>query len=215
MKRVILLGKGSLAIKIAKYFLSNSSTFKLEYIVPSIPEPTWDDSLVNFAKKERVNIIESGNLEDIPGVKNKDWFIDLAFSVFYSKIIKKWFIDKCNKILNLHNSPLPKYRGVRPINWALKNNEIEHGVTIHEITPGIDDGPIVAQLKYSIYPYFEEVEDVYKKALDYGYLLFLKTIPFIDKIKPRPQDENSATYYSKKSIKYLKERSNWTKEISD
>ena len=45
--------------------------------------------------------------------------------------LKQNFIDSCKNIINLHNSPLPKYRGVRPINWALKNGEHSHGVTIH------------------------------------------------------------------------------------
>ena len=60
---------------------------------------------------------------------------------------------------------------------GVKNNEVEHGITIHEITPGIDDGPIVGQLKYSIYPQFDEVVDVYRRSLEYGWILFQQTIP--------------------------------------
>ena len=138
----------------------------------------------------------------------------LVFSVFYDKIIKDWFIRKCNKILNLHNAPLPKYRGVQPINWALKNNEDKHGVTIHEITPGIDDGPIISQLEYSIYPYFDEVRDVYERALNYSWMLFEQTIPILDKIIPKEQDDSAATYYSRKQSNRLEERQNFTKESS-
>jgi len=207
---VIVFGKGTLAIRISEWFL-RSDKYELAMVAPVIPEPTWTDSISQWAFKNGVPVIESGHYKDIPNVKDDKWEIDLAISVFYEKIIKEWFIKKCKRILNLHNSPLPKYRGVSPINWALKNGEIEHGVTIHEITPGIDDGPIVAQLKYSIYPDFEEVIDVYNKALLYGYLLFEQTMPVLDKIVARPQDESLAKYYSAKENHLLGEYRYFTK----
>ena len=135
-------------------------------------------------------------------------------SIFYDKIIKKDFIDKCKKIINLHNAPLPKYRGVSPINWALKNKEQEHGVTIHEINPGIDDGRIIGQIKYSIYPEFDEVIDVLNRSVIYGYSLFVNTIPLLDQITPFEQDENNSSYYSGQENEFLKERRNFTKAES-
>jgi len=212
-KRVVLLGKGTLAIHAADWFHTNPA-FELECIVPVIPEPSWTDSLSDWAIKNKVSIIESGRYEDIPGVRENGRTIDLAFSVFYDKIIKDWFIKKCDKILNLHNSPLPHYRGVSPINWALKNNENEHGITIHEIIPGIDAGPVVAQLKYSIYPKFDEVVDVYTRSLAYGAILFDQTMPLVYKITPMEQEHAQATYYSKEQNELLGERKNFTKEQS-
>lgn len=214
-KTVVLLGKGSLAIQILRWFLENSDQYEIKSVVPSIPEPTWDVSLSAFCKSNGISLVESGLIKDIPDVKDANWSVDLSFSVFYSRIIKKWFIEKSGRILNLHNSPLPKYRGVRPINWALKNSEVEHGVTIHEITQGIDDGPLVAQLKYSIYPEFEEVRDVYEKALFYGYALFQKTMPILDKIVPREQDHDESSYYSYQQANQLGDRANWDRRSSE
>ena len=212
-KKVVVLGKGSLAIRISDWFF-NSNEYDLIYTVPVIPEPTWTDSFKNWSSSKNIPTIDSGDYNDITGINSNDWKVDLCFSVFYDKIIKEWFIKKCEQILNLHNAPLPRYRGVRPINWALKNNEKKHGVTIHEITPGIDDGPIISQLEYSIYPYFDEVIDVYKRALEYGWILFLQTIPVLEKITPKKQDESMATYYSTKENHLLGERAGFTKQIS-
>jgi len=213
-KKVIVLGKGDLAIKVSNWFQENKK-YDLILIVPVVPEPKWTGSLREWAKKNQIPLIESGHYKDISGVKYSNWEIDLAFSVFYDKIIEKWFIEKCKKILNLHNSSLPKYRGVNPINWALKNNEKEHGVTIHQIALEIDSGPIVSQVKYSIYPSFEEVRDVYQKSLDYGFLLFKKTMPILEKIEPRYQDESLVTYYNKKDKEALGERKDFTKDKSN
>jgi methionyl-tRNA formyltransferase len=187
----VLLGKGALAVRVAAW-LRDQPEFDLRCVVPVIPEPTWTDSLSDWAAGAGVPVVDSGHYRDVPaGIE-----IDLAISIFYDKIIKLSFLHRCGRALNLHNSPLPRYRGVSPINWALKNGENHHGVTIHEISPGIDDGPIVGQLTYSIYPELDEVEDVYGRALEYGYLLFTRTMPLIDRIVPRPQDSDRATYYS-------------------
>ncbi|HEO70715.1 MAG TPA: formyl transferase [Candidatus Hydrogenedentes bacterium] len=212
-KSTILLGKGTLAVRVADWFL-NSPNYDLVRVVPVMPEPKWTDSLSDWAKAHGIPIVQSGHFGDIPDVEAEDWNVDLAFSVFYDKIIKAWFIDKCTRILNLHNGPLPKYRGVSPINWALKNEETLHGVTIHEITPGIDDGPIIGQVLYSIYPDVDEVITVYRRALEFGWLLFQQTMPLLDQIAPRPQDDSQATYYNAKQNDLLGERRHFTKAES-
>jgi len=190
-KRVIVMGKGSLAIRIAEWFC-NSEQYELIQIVPVVPEPSWTDSFIEWANKNGIATVASGHYKDVFCL-DEDEKIDLVFSVFYDKIIKKWFIDRCDKILNLHNS---------------------HGVTIHEIAPGIDDGQVYAQLEYSIYPEFDEVIDVYKRALEYGWVLFCQTMPIIDKIAPRSQDHSLATYYDLRKNHLLQERRNFTKDQS-
>lgn len=202
-KNVVVLGKGSLAIQIAQWFL-DSPSYSLICVVPQIPEPTWTESLVDWACTNGVPFIKSGNYTDL--LKDKKEKIDLGVSIFYDKIIKHDFIEYAGKLINIHNSALPKYRGVKPIHWALKNNETTHGVTIHEITEGIDDGPVISQVTYSIHPQFEEVIDVYNRSLKYAWLLFLQTIPNLWNIKPIDQDNSQSSYYSTKNDHLLGER---------
>lgn len=207
-KVAVLLGKGDLAIRLAEWFRA-SDAYDLTHIVPAMPEPTWTGSLVEWARSAGVPIVESGHYRDLPARG-----IDLAFSVFYDKILSSEFIERCGRALNLHNGPLPRYRGVAPINWALKNEEQHHGVTIHEITPGIDDGPIISQVIYSIYPEFDEVRDVYGRALAFAYTMFEQTMPLLDRIVPRQQDEAQASYYSAGDQAQLEERRFFTRAES-
>ena len=204
-KKVIVAGKGVLAVKVSTWFLT-SEDYKLCEILPLAPEPDWCASLAKWAEDNEIPIVESGDYRDR---ETED--IDLFVSVFYDKIIKKDFIDSCGKIINIHNGPLPLYRGVAPINWALKNGEDSHGVTIHEITPGIDDGPIYGQLIYPIYPDIEEVRDVYSKSLTYGWGLFLDVAPKLYEIEPRPQNSLEASYYSSKDKHELGNRLDWSR----
>src|SRR5262249_14395950 len=149
--------------------------------------PGWTESLAAWCQQAGVPCYRDHT--DLPSA------LDLVVSCYYDKILREDFIARQHRVINLHNSPLPKYRGVNPINWALKNGEREHGVTIHEIIPAIDAGPIIAQVKFTICPEIEEVRDVYHKAIEYGWVLFRTTIPLLDRIIPVEQDHAQATYY--------------------
>ena len=89
----------------------------------------------------------------------------------------------------------------------MKNGESQHGVTIHKIHGGIDDGDVLGQVTYPIYPEIEEVEDVYNKALEYGWVLFKDVISKIEyTTKNAKAQAGTLSYYSNKQNKLLKER---------
>ena len=54
--------------------------------------------------------------------------------------------------INLHASLLPKYRGAAPINWAIFHGETETGVTVIHMTPRLDAGPAIVQVRTAIGP---------------------------------------------------------------
>jgi hypothetical protein len=203
--KTIVLGSGSLAIRIADWFL-NSPRFELLGVVRRQEEPEWDEKLSGWALEHGVTCW--------PGHTSVPGSGFLAFSCFYDKILDRDFIARCGLALNLHASPLPRYRGMRPVNWALKNGEREHGVTIHGIDEGVDSGPIYSQVKFTIWPEFDEVRDVYERCLRYGWPLFTDTMERIESIVPTAQrDEDALTYYGRDAVG-LGDRANWTREES-
>lgn len=56
------------------------------------------------------------------------------------------------RILNIHPSLLPKYRGLDTHARALAAGDAEHGCTVHEVTPALDDGPILGQARVPVLP---------------------------------------------------------------
>lgn len=207
--RTVLLGKGAIAIRAAAW-LQDRPDFDLMAIVPVIPEPTWTDSLSDWGAGAGIPVVDSGDFRDLDAALE----IDLAVSVQYHTIFTPAFIARCDRIVNLHNGPLPRYRGVAPINWALKNGEHHHGVTLHEITPGIDAGPVIGQVIFSIYPDVDEVRDVFERASEFGYVLLTQTLPWLDRIVPRPQDEAHALYYTAGDAERLGDRRDFTRALS-
>jgi phosphoribosylglycinamide formyltransferase-1 len=55
-----------------------------------------------------------------------------------------------NKLLNIHPSLLPKFKGLHTHQRAIEANETEHGATVHFVTEELDDGPIVLQARVPI-----------------------------------------------------------------
>ena len=51
---------------------------------------------------------------------------------------------------NMHPAPLPRYAGLNAVSWAIYRGERTHGVTIHQMVPEIDAGPIVYQAFFDI-----------------------------------------------------------------
>ena len=56
------------------------------------------------------------------------------------------------RMLNIHPSLLPKYRGLHTHARALKAGDAEHGCTVHEVTPELDEGPILGQARIAVNP---------------------------------------------------------------
>lgn len=202
---VVLLGKGELAIR-ALYWLHTSSLYEIVSVVPVKEEPDWTPYLgmhaVNLSISDPGMIAITHDFRAAPCA-------DLALSVFYDRILPPDWIARYGRVLNLHNAPLPAYRGVNPINWALKNGETSHGVTLHEVTAGIDDGPIVAQTTFPIWPATDEVEDVYRRSLAFGWTLLEAVLPLLGSIEAVAQDESKASYYARSDAVRLGDRAGW------
>ena len=67
------------------------------------------------------------------------------------KILSRSFIKKFNgKIVNIHPSLLPKYKGLDTHQKALKNNDKYSGCTVHYVTDKLDSGKIILQKNVKI-----------------------------------------------------------------
>ena len=69
----------------------------------------------------------------------------------FMRILSKEFIEKFNgKIINIHPSLLPKYKGLNTHSRAIKNKDKFAGCTVHYVTAKLDSGKIIIQKKIKI-----------------------------------------------------------------
>jgi phosphoribosylglycinamide formyltransferase-1 len=77
--------------------------------------------------------------------------IDLILLSGFMKILPKDFTDKFyGKIINLHPSLLPKFKGLNTHKKVLISKEKYHGASVHFVTSRLDDGPIIIQGKTKV-----------------------------------------------------------------
>jgi len=62
--------------------------------------------------------------------------------------LKPW----AGRMINIHPSLLPKYRGLHTHRRALKAGDAEHGASVHYVTAELDGGPVIAQTRLQIQP---------------------------------------------------------------
>ena len=122
---------------------------------------------------------------------------DLLVSILGNQIFKDPIINLAPKgCLNLHTAILPKYRGLMPTFWVLKNNEKHTGVSVFYVDNGIDSGPIIIQKKIAIGSATQE--ELIKKTKKLGMEAIAEAVDLIEKDKVKILENNAAekTYYS-------------------
>ena len=91
-------------------------------------------------------------------------------------------------VLGIHASLLPKYRGGAPLNWALLQGERETGVSLFELTDGVDDGPLYGQRRFPIRAH-DYIGDLVERASDAAVDLLSESIASMadGSLTPQPQ----------------------------
>ena len=115
----------------------------------------------------------------------------------YSMAISwKWMLPTTNKLIILHDSLLPKYRGFSPLVSALLNKESTIGVTALYANDFYDSGDIIAQSKTDIYyPIkIQKLINIIEKNYQELAVRIVKKIKEGESIQGTPQNHDQATY---------------------
>lgn len=80
------------------------------------------------------------------------------------------------KMVNIHPSLLPKYKGLNAVQQALDNKDNELGVTIHYVDEGMDTGEIISQEKITIENIDEPLESIMAKVHNIEHELYVETL---------------------------------------
>ena len=71
----------------------------------------------------------------------------------FMRVLTPWFVNKWQgRMVNIHPSLLPKYKGLDTHQRALDAGDTEAGCTVHWVSPGVDDGEIIQQASLPILP---------------------------------------------------------------
>lgn len=76
---------------------------------------------------------------------------DILCLAGFMRVLTPGFVERfAGRMLNIHPSLLPKYPGLHTHQRALEAGDAEAGCTVHEVTPVLDDGPILGQARVPV-----------------------------------------------------------------
>ncbi len=201
-KKIIYIGGKQIGVDCLKILLKKG--VKPNLVIANLDDKgvdTWHDSLVKFAKKRKLPLIQGARLND-KKLQNQiiDLHPDIIFSIGGTHLIPEQIL-KIPKLgcFNIHPALLPKYRGRYSTVHALFNNEKHIGVTAHWMDMGIDTGPIIIQKKFKVEP-FDTAKSVYDNFTRLGTEIFNEFIDsWINNTIPKsqPQNKRGASYFPK------------------
>ena len=174
---VFISGTGSNLKSLIKFSNINNSPISIELVISNNSEAKG----LNYAKKYNIKkkVLDFKNKKLTENIlinilkKNNINIICLAG---FMRILSKNFLKKFKgKVLNIHPSLLPKYKGLNTHKRVLRNKEKYSGCTVHFVNDRLDSGKIIMQKKVKISKKETETS-LAKKILSQEHKLYPKAI---------------------------------------
>lgn len=199
---IVLWGTPYLSVAIAQSLLKSTNIQAIittpdtlqgrkKMLTPSPLKTFAQEHNIPVFNPDKLNTPETAKL--LQSLKSDIWLV-----IAYGKIIPQSILDIMpNKVLNIHPSRLPQYRGPSPIQASLLNDDTTTAVSLMQLDHLMDHGPIIAQQKIQILPTDTYIE-LEQKIIQTSRNILAKTIPqFVaGDIIPKPQDDSQASIVS-------------------
>jgi len=174
---VFISGRGTNLNSIIEFSKKKNSPIKIVLIICNNKNAKG----INYAKKNKINLL-------IVNYKNKNYAenkilislkknkINLICLAGFMKILSKKIISIYkNRILNIHPSLLPKYKGLNTHKRVIKNKEKFTGCTVHLVNSKLDSGKIILQKKIKVFKK-DNQHSLAKRVLKIENLIYPKAI---------------------------------------
>ncbi|HTU25533.1 MAG TPA: methionyl-tRNA formyltransferase [Pirellulales bacterium] len=200
MLRLIMMGTGPFAVPTFRRLLA--SEHRVELLVTRPPRTLHGkqqadvNPMREVARAAGIPTFEPESVNtDAARDRLAAYQADLLVVCDYGQILKPDVIGTARLGgINLHASLLPKYRGAAPVQWAIYHGEKETGVSVFQLTPGIDAGPLLGVAAARIDPHQTAIE-LESWLSEIGGRLVLTTVAMLaaGTAKPLPQDKAHAS----------------------
>ncbi len=149
---VFISGTGTNLKNLIKHSLKKRSKFSIKLVISDKSKAKGLEYAKKFKiKRKIINYYNIRNAEKKIFFELKKNNINLICLAGYMKILSGYFIKKFKgKIINIHPSLLPKYKGLNTHQKVIDNNEKFSGCTVHYVSKKLDSGKIILQKKVRV-----------------------------------------------------------------
>lgn len=151
---VLVSGRGTNMVALSEYKRREARSYDLALVASNVPEarglvvarrlgvPTWTKSHKGMEREEFDHLLDLA-------LREAD--VELVALAGYMQLLSSEFIDKWKgRILNVHPSLLPAYKGLDTHRRALEAGEVWVGCSVHLVTDELDGGPVLAQARVRV-----------------------------------------------------------------
>ena len=173
---VFISGTGSNLKNLIKYSKLKKSPISINLIVSNTKKAKGLKYSLKYNIEKKIINLNKKIFENqlINFLVNKE--IKLICLAGFMKILSKNFIKKFNgKIINIHPSLLPKYKGLNTHKRVLENQEKFSGCTVHFVSSRLDSGKIILQKKVRVFKK-DSLVSLSKRILKQEHILYPKAI---------------------------------------
>ncbi len=115
---------------------------------------------------------------------------ELVILAGFMRILSDWFVDRYEgRLLNIHPSLLPKYKGLDTHRQAIEAGDRFHGATVHYVTRELDGGPLILQAKVAVQENDTDTQ-LAARVLEKEHLIYPKVVEWATSKKLRLENGN-------------------------
>jgi methionyl-tRNA formyltransferase len=191
MTNVLLIGLGITTYSALQSLLDECN---VQAIIRVTDLSNANDPVITLAQQKEIPVFTDISQTNIESLILK-FQPDCVVVSSYNQILLPSLIQ-LSTFINVHYSPLPKYRGRANVNWALINDESQAAITIHKITSELDEGNILFQESIQIC-FDDTVADIYNRLNEIQQKCLGNTVlDCLNGEEGVPQNNAEATYCS-------------------
>ena len=177
---ILISGSGTNMVQLIKSMDDNHPAYPSVVISSNSDAPGLEKAQYLGVPTEIINenYIKDNNLEFEKELIKilKLYNVELICLAGFMKILSKKFVNNFkDRILNIHPSLLPKYKGLNTHARVLASNDTIAGCSVHLVTPELDGGPVLAQTEVAIKKN-ETAESLASKVLIEEHVLYPKVL---------------------------------------
>jgi methionyl-tRNA formyltransferase len=150
-----------------------------------------------FALEKGLNVLTPESIKDEEALRQvANLKAEAAVVVAYGQIVPQKFLDLfAGKVVNVHGSVLPRWRGAAPIQRAIQHGDQITGVSLQVMVKKLDAGPVLGSYELDIQPEWDALR-LHDELKPLGArLLHVELMDFLrGHLIPMPQDESLVTY---------------------
>ena len=182
---ILISGRGSNMLNLVNASQRGLINSKIKIVISN----NKNSSGIDKAKRKNIKtkIINQNDYESKKDFENaltntlKNQNVDLVCLAGFMSILSKKFLKEWHrKVINIHPSLLPSFRGKNAVKQALENRVKTAGCSVHFVDEGIDTGEIISQEKVPVSSNDDE-ETLGKKILKKEHVLYIKVIKELER----------------------------------